>query len=63
MGNALAVLNGIGKVDKTHREFWPRYGIGKTCLWKKYILLYECKKSRGKRIFEIIHWPFELPPN
>ena len=19
--------------------------------------------SRGKRIFEIIHWPFELPPN
>ena len=20
-------------------------------------------KSRGKRIFEIVHWPFELPPN
>ena len=20
-------------------------------------------KSKGKRIFEIVHWPFELPPN
>ena len=26
---------------KTHRESWLWNGIGKTCLWKKYILLYE----------------------
>ena len=46
-----------------HREFLLRNGVGKTCLWKKYILLYECIQKQGKRIFEIVHWPFELPPN
>ena len=25
----------------SHREFWLWNGIGETCLWKKYILLYE----------------------
>ena len=26
----------------SHREFLLRNGVGKTCLWKKYILLDEC---------------------
>ena len=25
----------------SHRQFWLRNSIDKTCLWKKYILLYE----------------------
>ena len=28
-------------VFRAHREFWLWNAIGKTCLWKKYILLYE----------------------
>jgi hypothetical protein len=28
------------KISKTHREFRLRNGRGKTCLWKKYILVY-----------------------
>ena len=32
------------------------------CL-EKYILLYECIQKQGKKIFEIVHLPLELPPN
>ena len=35
----------------SHREFLLRYGVGKTCLWKKYILLYECIQMQGKKNF------------
>ena len=35
----------------THREFLLRNGVGKTCLWKKYILLYECIQKQGKKNF------------
>ena len=34
-----------------HHEFLLRNGIGKTYLWKKYILLYECRKNQGKKNF------------
>ena len=46
----------------SHREFLQRNGVGRTCLWKKYILLYECRQNQGKD-FEIVHWPFKLSPN
>ena len=36
---------------QSHREFLLRNGIGKTCLWKKYILLYECRQNQGKNNF------------
>ena len=35
----------------THCEFLLRNGVGKTCLRKKYILLYECIQKQGKKNF------------
>ena len=40
-----------------------RNGVGKTCLWKNIFCSMNVHKSKGKRIFEVIHCPFELPPN
>ena len=37
--------------DKAHREFLLRNRVGKTCLWKKYILLCECIQKQGKNNF------------
>jgi hypothetical protein len=42
----------------SHREFRLRNGIGKTCLWKKYMPTLTAK-SRGGKIFEFLHCPFE----
>ena len=36
---------------KSHREFLLRNGVGKTCLWKKYILLRECIQKHWKKNF------------
>ena len=30
------------------REFLFRNGTGKTYLWEKYILLYECRQNQGE---------------
>ena len=46
-----------------HREFLLRNGVGNTCLWKNIFCSMNVYKSKGKRIFEIVHWPFELPPD
>ena len=35
----------------THREFWLRNNVGKTCLWKQYMLLYECRLNYGNKNF------------
>ena len=51
-------------VVDSHREFLLRNRAGKTCLWKKNIFCpMNVYKSKGKIIFEIVHWPFKLPPN
>ena len=50
-------------LDNTHGEFLLRNGVGKTFLWKNIFCSMNVNKSRGKRIFEIVHWPFQLPPN
>ena len=53
----------MGMVNITHREIRLSNGKGIIGLWKKYILLYKCRQNQEKRIFEIVHWPFELPAN
>ena len=53
----------VKRADRAHREILLRNGVGKICLWKKFIVLCECIQKQGKRIFEIVHCPFELPPN
>ena len=35
----------------SHCEFWLRNGIGKICLWKKYILIYEWRQNQEKKNF------------
>ena len=35
----------------SHREFLLRNDKGKICLWKKYILLYECRKNQVEKNF------------
>ena len=39
------------KVSSSHREFWLRNGRGIIGLWKKYILLFECRQNQGKKNF------------
>ena len=41
----------LHSVLSSHREFLLRNGVGKTCLWKNYILLYECIQKQGKKNF------------
>ena len=35
----------------SHREFLLRNGIGKTCVWENYMLVYECEQNLGKKNF------------
>ena len=44
---------------KLHREFWLQNGIGKTYLWKKYVLVHFDNQLQGREIFEFLHCPFE----
>ena len=37
--------------ETAHREFWLRNGRGIIGLWKKYILLFECRQNQGKKNF------------
>ena len=39
----------FGPVEPTHRKFWLRNGRGKTCLWKKYMLVYFDSQKPGKK--------------
>ena len=39
------------KIHNTHCEFRLRNGRGKTCLWKKYILVYFHRQKQGKKNF------------
>ena len=39
-------------LPNTLREFLLRNGVGKTCVWKKYILLYECIQRQGKKFLK-----------
>ena len=49
--------------QRPHCEFLLRNGIGKHVPGKNLFWSVNVYKSRGKRIFEIVHWPFELPPS
>ena len=40
-----------GLISGTHCEFRLRNGRGKTCLWKKYILVYLHRQKQGKKNF------------
>ena len=33
----------------SHREFWLRNGVDKTCLWKKCILQYKCRQNQDNK--------------
>ena len=44
-------------------NFCSEMGQAKHVSGKNILCSMNVYKSRGKRIFEIIHWPFELPPN
>ena len=46
-----------------HLEIRLRNGKGIIGLGKNIFCSINVGKTRGKRIFEIVHWPFELPPN
>ena len=35
----------------THHEFLLKNGVGKTCLWKKYILPFQCVQKQGEKNF------------
>ena len=37
--------------SKSYCESFLRNGTCKTCLWKKYIFLYECRQNQGKKSF------------
>ena len=50
-------------ISVTPSEVLLRNGVGKTCPWKNIFCSMNVYKSRGEGIFEIIYWPFELPPN
>ena len=41
----------VAHLRDSHREFLLRNEVGKICLWKKYILLYECIQMQGKKNF------------
>ena len=45
----------------THCEFRLRNGRCKTCLWKKYMLVYLHRQKQGKKNFDFLHCPFEPP--
>ena len=49
----LASICKLGKylACSTHCEFRLRNGRGKTCLWKKYILVYLHRQKQGKKNF------------
>ena len=44
-------------------NFFSEMGQAKHVSGKNIFCSVNVYKSRGKRIFEIVHWPFELPPN
>ena len=44
-------------------NFCSEMGQAKHVSGKNIFCSMNVYKSRGKRIFEIVHWPFELPPN
>ena len=51
-------------VPTTHPvNFGSEMGEAKHVSGKNIFCSMKVYKSRGKRIFEIVHWPFELPPN
>ena len=50
----------IAGESHSHCEFCLKSGIGKTCLWEKIFCSMNKNNIVEERIFEIIHWPFEI---
>ena len=44
-------------------NFCSEMGYAKHVTGKNIFCSMNLYKSRGKRVFEIVHWPFKLPPN
>ena len=52
LGGSFRVAGGRSRYGfGAHREFLLRNGVGKICLWKKYILPYECIQKQGNKNF------------
>jgi len=47
----------------SHREIRLRNGKRIIALWKNVLCSKNEDKTRRKIVFEIVHWPFKLPPN
>ena len=46
-------FEGWAELHPSHREFWLWNDIGKTCLWKKYNLVYFDNQKKGRKNFWI----------